>query len=201
LSNNILEFHVGNTCRIDTGRGRMPLHPYLRRSITLALALGCGALAIAWPAWRAELADLPSSGYGPEELELTCELKDPQTEEPTVAFYPGDKVLLHVSLQVPEEAMEQEIRVQVAIVAKVARFKLSVNLGNWTVQVPTQSEREQIEGYENAEEHLPTDFSKEITQRFKLPKKLPVSEATIKVIGFVEGFEKKVCKLTIEILD
>jgi hypothetical protein len=45
----------------------MPFYSYLKRLVTIALALGCGALVVAWPEWRAGLAQ---EGYVPDVINL-----------------------------------------------------------------------------------------------------------------------------------
>ena len=132
-------------------------------------------------------------------FELSCALVDPGTGLERYTYAPGEEVNLRAKLDVSEEEIDETLELRSIVSISVSGFKLSVDLGNWFLEVPPIEEREMIEGYEDAEAHLPEKADLEVDKIVKLPSKLPTSKAKITIFGKIDRLPRQVCQRTIQI--
>ena len=134
-----------------------------------------------------------------QDFEIECEVLDAQTGEPGEAFVAGDELLLRILVDVPPGPMQARVVVRASLKAKIRGFKFSTNFPTFHIDLPDQETREQIEGFEDAEEMIPEDFFLEEEVKLKLPDMLPDSTYTIKVDATLKGFGHDSCEKHVRI--
>ncbi len=134
-----------------------------------------------------------------QDFEIECEVLDAQTGEPGNEFVAGDDLLLRIRVDVPPGPMQARVAVRASLEAKVFGFKFHKDFPTFSIDVPDQETREQIEGFEDAEEKIPADFFLEEEVKLKLPGMLPESTYTIKVVATLKGFGHDSCEKHVRI--
>ena len=126
---------------------------------------------------------------------MSCESLDATTQQPSTTFRPGEKMLLRLTMDIPQEGAGKQVDVKVAARLRVSRFSVPYTLHDMKFTLPNDHPNPTDPG-----KNLPYIGTrvKEIT--FDIPASFPTGTFKLKAKAAIEDIGKESCKVGFEII-
>ncbi len=135
-----------------------------------------------------------SQSAGAAGLTLQCQLLDPATQQTRTTFHRGEKAMLKLLLEIPQEAADRPATLKLGVRAVVSGIPIAYGLDDFKISLPNRSP-----GADTSK--LPYSGTVLRTETVDIPADLPLGSVAFRAKLAIDGVGKQSCSMDVSIVE